>query len=436
MVAGYESGLRIFDVAAGFQVTVRLSRGIGDEHLTFTKDWRMEMTAKGRKEFIIAAVGDLVVNRKNPETVFTHAAPILKQGDLVVGHLEGAITSKAMYKDSNGWGPHWSDPKNVKGLTSGGFNVIHWASNNALDFGPEAFLDTKANLEAAGIKVTGAGKNLEEARQPAIVEANGVRVGVLSYCSICQKGYAARNDQAGIAPLRAWTSYHQTEPEQPGSPCEVVTWPYQDDFEAMLKDVKKLKEKVDVVALTLHWGIHHVPKTIAMYQPVIAHAAIDAGVDVIFGSHPHLLKGVEVYKGKVIFYSLNMFCFDWPNRKPRYGAMDDTALRYNFTRDPETPNFPYCKDARKTLIAKCYISGNEIKKVTVIPVYINTDNQPVPQTANDEMFRTILNYMKDLTDQQKLNARFDVEGDEIVISSAGPLGRLWMPSVAIPMVDR
>jgi poly-gamma-glutamate capsule biosynthesis protein CapA/YwtB (metallophosphatase superfamily) len=394
------------------------------------------MAKKSNNGFTIFAVGDLVLNREKPEAIFTHVSHILKQGDMVIGHLEGAITDKASYKDSNGWGPHFAHPKNVRGLISGGFNVISWASNNALDFGPDAFLDTKAQLEAGGLKVTGAGKDIEEAREPAIIKAKGVRVGVLSYCTICQKGYAAREDQPGIAPLRAWTSYHQTEPEQPGTPCEVVTWPYQDDLAAMVEDVKKLKSKVDVVALTFHWGIHHTPKTIAMYQPIMAHAAIDAGADIIFGAHPHILKGVEIYKGKVIFYSLNMFAFDWPKRKPRYGAMDDSALRYNFQRDPETPNFPFCRDARKTVIAQCNIADKKIQKVSILPAYINTDNQPVPVSAKDEMFNTILDHMRDLTDQQKLNGKFDVVGDEIVISSSGPVRRLWMPSIAIPTVDR
>jgi hypothetical protein len=216
----------------------------------------------------------------------------------------------------------------------------------------------------------------------------------------------------------------------------VVTWPYQDDLDAMVRDVKKLKSQVDVVAILIHWGIHHVPKTIAMYQPQIAHAAIDAGADIVFGSHPHILKGVEIYKGKTIFYSLNMFAFDWPHRKPRYGQMDDTALRYNFTRDPETPNFPFCRDARKTIVAKCTIRDKEIQKVTFLPAYINEESQPEILQKGNKMFDSIVDYMREITEHQKLNAKFDVEDDEVVVSCSGSVSRLWMPSIAIPIVDR
>lgn len=384
----------------------------------------------------IFAVGDVVINRDEPESLFALVSPILKKGDIVTGQLEGAITDKASYKDSAGWGPHWAPPKNVKGLTAGGFNVISWASNNCLDFGPDAFLDTIDWLRKAGIRVIGAGRNIEEARTPAILEVNGTRVGMLAYNSICFKGYAAREDAPGCAPMRAWTAYHQTEPEQPGTPCEVVTWPYADDLEALLNDVRKLKSQVDVVVISIHWGVHHVPKTIATYQPQIAHAAIDAGADVIFGAHPHILKGIEVYKGKVIFYSLNMFAFDWPKRKPRYGPMDDSALRYNFTRDSEYPNFPFCREAQKMIVAKCVVSDRKIQRVSFLPAYINKQSQPEILTTDNERFNEVVEYMKEITEHQKLNAKFDIEGDEAVISSSGPVRRLWLPSIAIPIVDR
>ena len=394
------------------------------------------MTTEGNNTGTIFAVGDVVPNREDPETLFSLVTPTLKTGDIVTGQLEGVITDKASYKDSAGWGPHPADPKNVRALTSGGFNLVTWASNNCLDFGPEAFLDTIDQLQKAGIKMIGGGKNIEQARKPAIFEVKGTRIGFLAYNSICSKGYAAREDAPGCVPMRAWTSYHQTEPEQPGTPCEVATWPYLDELEALVTDVKKLKSQVDVVAICIHWGTHHIPYNIAMYQPQIAYAAIDAGADVIFGSHPHILKGIEVYKGKIIFYSLNMFAFDWKKRKPRWGPLDDSSLRYNFTRDPEYPNYPFVKDAHKTIVAKCIISDKKIQRVSFLPAYINKQSQPYFLTKDDKLFDEVVDYMKECTVNQGLNAEFDIEGDEVVISDGGPVTRLWMPTIAIPIVDR
>ena len=129
----------------------------------------------------VFAVGDVVCNREEPETLFANVAPTLGEGDIVVGQLEGVITDKAGYKDSAGWGPHPADPQNVRGFTTGGFNLLTWASNNCLDFGPDAFLDTIEHLRGTGIQVTGGGKNIEEARRPAIFDMKGTRVGFLAY---------------------------------------------------------------------------------------------------------------------------------------------------------------------------------------------------------------------------------------------------------------
>ena len=70
-----------------------------------------------------------------------------------------------------------------------------------------------------------------------------------------------------------------------------------------------LRKQVDIVALSIHWGIHFIPAVLADYQREVAHAAIDAGADVILGHHTHILKPIEVYKGKVIFYSLANFAW-------------------------------------------------------------------------------------------------------------------------------
>ena len=383
---------------------------------------------------MICAVGDIVPNRDEPETLFA-LAPVLKQADITFGQLESVITDKYSYMDSSGWGPGPADPKNIKALTAGGFNLISFASNNGLDWGPEAFLDTIRRLEEAGIRVIGAGKDIDEARKPAIFEVKGARIGFLAYNTICFKGYEARVNKPGCVPMRAWTAYHQTEPEQPGTPCEVVTWAYADDLEALLTDIKNLRPQVDILAISIHWGIHMIPKTIAMYQAQIAHAAIDAGVDIIFGHHPHILKGIEVYKGKVIFYSLNMFGFDWPPGVTTE-MFEDVCKRYDYTIDPEYPHFPFLKDALKTILVKCTIADNKIERVSFLPALVNKQNQPEILTRGSEHFNKVVEYMREITVGQGLNAEFAVDSDEVVISSAGPATRKWLPTIALPIIDR
>ncbi|MEI9806234.1 MAG: CapA family protein [Pseudolabrys sp.] len=109
----------------------------------------------------------------------------------------------------------------------------------------------------------------------------------------------------GIATLRVTA---EAECRGPHEPARVRTAPDADDLRMLLADVEALREKVDVVVLSLHWGVTWVPRVIADYQVIVGHACIDAGADLILGHHAHLPKAIEIYKGKAIFYSLSNFC--------------------------------------------------------------------------------------------------------------------------------
>ncbi len=119
-------------------------------------------------------------------------------------------------------------------------------------------------------------------------------------------GQAAGVNKVGMAAMRAHT-YYSPEEYQPGSPPVIVSEPHQGDLEALQEDIRQAKMQADVVVLSIHWGIRLVAKTLAQYQEPIAHAAIDAGADLILGHHSHCLKAVEIYKGKVCFYSIGNF---------------------------------------------------------------------------------------------------------------------------------
>ena len=138
-----------------------------------------------------------------------------------------------------------------------------------MDWGPDALLDTVALLHEQGIKTVGAGRNLAEAREPAIVERDGVRVAFLAYCSVLREGYAAKPGSRGIAPMRAHTYYEPAE-YQAGMPPRVVTFPYEEDLSALVDDVSAARKAADAVVVSLHWGLHFIPRAIADYQPRVA----------------------------------------------------------------------------------------------------------------------------------------------------------------------
>jgi poly-gamma-glutamate capsule biosynthesis protein CapA/YwtB (metallophosphatase superfamily) len=161
------------------------------------------------------------------------------------------------------------------------------------------------------------GDDIEEARKPAIFERDGTRIAFLGYCSVSPKSYYAVPGRAGVAPMRAITHYEPLEDDQPGTPCKIMTWPLKRDLDALVADVERVRPHVDIVVVSLHWGIHHLRGQIADYQPAVPRAAIDAGADIILGHHPHIVKGIEVYRGKGIFYSIGDFARDFnQDRKP------------------------------------------------------------------------------------------------------------------------
>jgi poly-gamma-glutamate synthesis protein (capsule biosynthesis protein) len=104
--------------------------------------------------------------------------------------------------------------------------------------------------------------------------------------------------------------------EVPGRPPLVRTAPDRCELVAFLEDVRRLRLEVDRLVVSLHWGV--AGDYVCEYQRTIAHAAIDAGADVIAGHGPHSVHGVEVHQGRPILYSLGNLVFDWPTMRGRH----------------------------------------------------------------------------------------------------------------------
>jgi poly-gamma-glutamate capsule biosynthesis protein CapA/YwtB (metallophosphatase superfamily) len=188
--------------------------------------------------------------------------PVLAQGDIRFAQCERVYSDRGALHPNSGGEHTRLKPEMASVFTDCGFNVVSVASNHAMDWGADALLDTMDVLRGRGMHVIGAGRNLEEARAPAIVESKGVRVAFLAYCSILRDGYEAGPAKPGVAPLRIHTSYRPFD-YQPGIPPEVTTEPHQKDFAAMLDDIRKARARADVVVVSLHWGIHYIPRMIA-----------------------------------------------------------------------------------------------------------------------------------------------------------------------------
>lgn len=336
----------------------------------------------------------------------------LESGDIRFAHCEKIFSTRG-YLQVHGDG-HYSrqDPARAKIFADCGFNVVSLAGNKAMDWGVEALQDTIDLFNSMGIQTVGGGRNAEEARRPAIVTVNGVRVAFLAYSSVLREGYAATKQTPGTAPLRVHTFYTPQD-WQPGTPPRVHTVPWDEDLAAMAEDVANTKKQADVVVVSLHMGIHNIPRVLADYQKIIARTAIENGADLIFGHHPHIPKGVEVFGDKVCFYSLSHFL--WSQRQIGDHVPGHIGgHRHGVEHDPDYPRLPMGPDAMKSMIAKAILSKRGVERVSWLPVRIDTQLRPEVLHAGDPRFDTAVEHIDWCS--EGLRHTFKVEGDEVVVT--------------------
>lgn len=336
----------------------------------------------------------------------------LATADIRFAQVERVYSERGMLQPHSGGGHSRLPPAMASVFTDCKFNVASVASNHAMDWGAEALLDTIDLLRGQGIQTIGGGRNLTEARRPAVIDCKGLRVAMLAYCSILHDGYAAGPDKAGVAPLRAHTRYELVD-YQPGASARAVTTPNAEDLDALLSDVRTAKQSADKVVVSLHWGVHFVPRVIADYQVTVTHAAFEAGADLILGHHAHVPKAIEVYAGKTCFYSLSNFIMSSPAKNA--SSATDFCQRYGVTLDPDYPHLPYGTDAKRSLIAKAVMLPGGPTRTSFLPIMIDRHLRPEILRAGDPRFSDMIQYMDWAS--TGFTHHFAVDGDEVAISA-------------------
>ena len=345
-------------------------------------------------------------------------APVMREADVRLGQCE-RVYSERGHPPQFAYGPGGQHtrlpPRFASVWNAAGINIVSMASNHAMDWGPDALLDTIEMFRGMGKTVIGAGRDEDEARKPAMIELNGVRIAILAYCSVLRDGQAAGKGKAGIAPMRAHTHYAPEE-FQPGTPPRIFTEPYKEDVEALQADIRKAKQQADVVLVTIHWGLRLIAKTICTYQPPVAHAAIDAGADLIIGHHAHSIKAIESYKGKICFYSIGNFMTTGSPKTPQ-GTFDWNLIWHQIEPECLPPNGRYFfpQHCRMTMVPKIVMSRKGVERVSFLPAYINARAQPYALDANDPKFGQILEFAEWVSDQHPHKLR--AEGNEVVVEA-------------------
>ncbi|MBR4039276.1 MAG: CapA family protein [Clostridia bacterium] len=234
-----------------------------------------------------------VAQEKGYGWFFSGLSDLFAADDMTLVNFEGTLTEETQKKEKkfNFKGPaEYTDI-----LTLGSVEAVTVANNHTLDYGTKGRDDTIANLEAAGLTVSGNG-------QLGVFEKDGVKVGMTGYC-----------------------------------------FPYKDGKKDISKDVKALREMgCQIVIASFHWGSEY-REDFTGEQRSIGRAAIRAGADIVVGHHPHIVQGIEAYEDSYILYSVGNLVFGGnvdPDDRDAYAARVTFTVHEDYAEAPEVTIVP------------------------------------------------------------------------------------------------
>ena len=301
-------------------------------------------------EVSVVCVGDImlagnaapIIEKYGVDYPFDSTREILQKADVAIGNLEMpiSVTGESVPDKEYNFLGH---PRIVNGLANAGFDVLTLANNHMGDYGDGALLATLDTLAASGIRYCGAGSDLQAARQPAILAVYDKHIAVLAYSNTFPFEYFASQSSPGTARGIA---------------------------EFFVSDIESAKEWADLVIVSFHWGGELVTEP-REYQELFGRKAIEAGANVVFGHHPHVLQGIEIYEGGLIAYSLGNFSFG-----------------------------SYSKNARTSAILRVNFQSGRLKRAEIIP--INVANHEVvfqPRLLSGDAAEAVINEIRLLSDK-------------------------------------
>lgn len=279
------------------------------------------------KTVSLAAVGDIMLSRYvnaqmekyGDDYPFLKTRDYLLSSDIVFGNLETSITTGTIPLSTMLFRAR---PGVEKELKNSNFTVLSLANNHVPNYGSLAVMDTIDYLNVANIKPVGAGSNEINAYFPVFVERQGIIFAFFAYNDndVVPESYKATANNPGTAFM---------------------------DIEKMKQSVAIADKIADHVIVSMHSGNEY-EEIASSRQREFAHAAIEAGADLVIGHHAHVVQQAEVYKGKYIFYSLGNFIFDQE----------------------------WSKDTKQGLITKFFFNKKELRNIELRPIIISDYCQP------------------------------------------------------------
>ena len=373
----------------------------------------------------------------NCEWMFRGVDRLLKTADLRMVQLEEPFVSRETAEAGPDRTTAALEP------LKGRIDLVTLSGNHFYDLGEAGVADTLDWCRRNAVACCGGGRDLAEAEKPAFAEKNGVRIGVLARNAVGPRISFASKTRGGTAYVdfvRAYVPLEEADPDRlendvwslkkplrPAGDCLGRNFPEPAALDRLAAQVAAAKAECDVLLVYFHKGCVHRVAELGDYERLISHLAVDNGADAVIGTHSHVLHGLEVYKGRVIYHGLNNFIMYTPQLSPLYaGQVKDTATsrnaewvakrveRFGFVPDPEYPTYPFHPDSVHCACAKLLIRGGRIAEYRVVPMLVERDGAPYVH-GNDEKGRATVDYLRRVTAEAGLNARLRWVGDEAAV---------------------
>ena len=217
--------------------------------------------------------------------------------------------------------------------------------------------------------VMGGGRSQDEARRPALHKGD-TTVAVLAYNCVLRDGQKAFKDHPGLSAVRCPDLVRDRRPPA-WHPAAGHVSPAEDDLADMVADIENARQVADAVVVYIHWGLRYVPKVISTYQPIIGHAAINTGADIVIGHGPHVVKGVEVYQDRAIFYSIGNFLTTGRTKYNEPGTQEWNVVWMEHPHDPKVL-YGFPEHAKRAMIPRLTFDSDGLAKIEVLPTLEST----------------------------------------------------------------
>ena len=323
--------------------------------------------ATGPYSVSFTTTGDLIfwrevadyIDKNGGESALANIDEYLAKADVTISNLESPLSDDEsepiIDKDVYIIGR----PSAIEGMKNSGIDIVSLANNHIMDYTGPALEDTLDALDDAGILHAGAGMTEDEASELAETTVNGASIAFLSWTDIIPNYFLAHDDEPGVVTARL----------------------AMDDA---CKRVREAKATHDIVIVAMHWGMEYEDYISDYQQSTPAHQLVDAGADVILGNHPHVMQGIEFYKGALIAYAHGN-CVFWQ--------------KYDHTHESILLDFDITQDG--------------IGNVVVTPLYLD-DKYGIPDFASDAQAQQTLSRLEEIS--EGMNTAFDIRDGKAYIT--------------------